>query len=93
MSLAWTIRLSSGAKKSLQKLSKPIAKRIVEYIHEKIENNADPREYGKTLKGELSELWMYRIGDYRIICSIDDGSEEVIVLRIGQRKEVYKGKG
>jgi mRNA interferase RelE/StbE len=90
--LAWTVKLSSGAKKSLQKLDKPIARRILDFIHEKIEVSIDPREYGKSLKGELGELWRYRVGDYRIICSIEDEPIVVLVLRIGHRTEVYKDK-
>ena len=62
------------------------------FIDEKILKNNDPREYGKSLKGELGELWRYRVGDYRIICSIEDERIEVLVLRIGHRKEVYKDK-
>jgi len=45
------------------------------------------------LKGELSDLWRYRVGDYRIICTIEDEKIEILVLRIAHRKEVYKKKG
>lgn len=56
----------------------------MEFIHEKIEVSIDPREYGKSLKGELGELWRYRAGDYRIICSIENETIVVLVLRIGR---------
>jgi mRNA interferase RelE/StbE len=91
--LAWTIRFSSGAKKALTKLDKPTARRILTFLSEKLGSAANPREYGKALKGELSDLWRYRVGDYRIICTIEDEQIEILVLRIAHRKEVYKKKG
>ena len=90
--MGWTVRLSAGAKKSLRKLDKPAAKRITAYLREKIEKGTNPRDSGKALKGSLCELWRYRVGQYRIVCRIEEEMVEVIVLRIGHRKEVYKNK-
>jgi mRNA interferase RelE/StbE len=50
----------------------------------------DPRELGKALRGPLGELWRYRVGDYRIICDIRDGVLTILVLQIGNRREVYR---
>ncbi len=49
-----------------------------------------PRQTGKPLKGPLGELWRYRVGDYRIICDIRDEVVTVLVLQIGNRREVYR---
>lgn len=90
--MAWTIRLSTGAKKTLRKLDKAAAKRITAYLRENIEGSIDPCKYGKALKGELGELWRYRVGDYRIICRMEEEIVEVLVLRVGHRKDVYRNK-
>ena len=51
----------------------------------------DPRPIGQALKGSvLGDFWKYRVGDIRIIASIEDKRLTVLVLRVGNRKEVYK---
>lgn len=84
-----TVRLSDKSKKYLKKLDKHTAKFIIDYLH-KIEKLQDPRSQGKNLVGELSHLWRYRCGDYRILCRIQDDILEILVVKIGHRREVYK---
>ena len=51
----------------------------------------DPRSLGEALKGgTLGEFWKYRVGDYRIIASIEDGALRILVVKIGNRREVYR---
>lgn len=50
----------------------------------------DPRQLGKPLQGRLSELWCYRVGDYRLVCELRDEALVVLVVRIGHRREVYR---
>jgi mRNA interferase RelE/StbE len=50
----------------------------------------DPRSLGKTLQGRLGEFWRFRVGDYRIICELHDKSLRVVVVRIGNRKDIYR---
>jgi mRNA interferase RelE/StbE len=50
----------------------------------------DPRSLGKALTGPLGGLWRYRVGDYRVICDIQDGALCVLVLQVGNRREVYR---
>ena len=51
----------------------------------------DPRSIGETLKGsKLGEFWKYRIGEYRIVSSIEDGALRILVVKIGNRREVYR---
>lgn len=51
----------------------------------------DPRSIGEALRGsKLGEFWKYRVGDYRIVSSIEDNSVRIIVVRVGNRKDVYK---
>lgn len=89
--MTWAIELSEQAQKQLAKLDKPVAKRIVAFLGERLALLEDPRSIGQALKGsELGAFWKYRVGDYRIICEIDDGVLKVLVLRIGNRREVYR---
>ena len=88
--MAWTIKYSDTAKVQLRKLDKPIARRILDFMDERIADLEDPRNSGKALKGPLGGLWRYRVGDYRIICEIRDGELCILVLELGNRKAVYR---
>jgi mRNA interferase RelE/StbE len=70
--LAWQIDFTPEAEKQLSKIDRPSAKRIINFLSERIAPAEDPRTAGKALKGVLSEFWRYRVGNYRIICKIED---------------------
>ncbi len=88
--MAWTIEYAETAKKQLKKLDKATARRILDFMDDRVAPSEDPRKTGKALKGPLGELWRYRVGDYRIICDIQDGMLTVLVLQVGNRREVYR---
>ncbi|MEB8487314.1 MULTISPECIES: type II toxin-antitoxin system RelE family toxin [Acidithiobacillus] len=91
--MAWKIKLSGLARKQLSQLDPQIAKRILVVLHDRIACLDDPRSIGEALKGSrLGDFWKYRVGDYRIICTIEDVSVCILVVRIGNRREVYKRK-
>ncbi len=87
--MAWKIDLSSNALKQLRKLDKPIANRILKFLRGRIGKLDDPRKIGERLQGPLGDFWKYRVGDYRVICSLQDDKLVVWVIRIGHRSEVY----
>ncbi|CAH5006278.1 Toxin RelG, partial (plasmid) [Enterobacter cloacae] len=87
--LVWTINYSDRALKSLRKMDKQNARRIVDFMDLRIAVAADPRQSGKPLKGELGEFWRYRVGDYRILCEIRDDELVILAATIGHRREVY----
>lgn len=87
--MVWTINYSDRALKSLRKMDKQNARRIVDFMDLRIAVAADPRQSGKPLKGELGEFWRYRVGDYRILCEIRDNELIILVATIGHRREVY----
>lgn len=89
MKLPYKIVLSDAAKKSLKKIDKAIVLKILDKFESDLSNHSNPRSFGKSLKGELGSLWRYRIGDYRIICDIQDDILTIIVVRVGHRKEIY----
>lgn len=87
--MGWTINYSGRALKSLRKMDKQNARRIVDFLDSRIAPAADPRLFGKALKGELGEFWRYRVGDYRILCEIRDDELVILAATVGHRKEVY----
>jgi len=88
--LASTIEYAKSARDQLRKLDKPVARRIVDYMDQRIAPLENPRSVGKALRGPLGELWRYRVGDYRIICDIQDQKLTILVLQIGNRREIYR---
>ena len=89
--MAWRIEFDDKAKKDLAGLDKTQAKRITAFLRERIATLDDPRIIGEALKGsKLGAFWKYRVGDYRIVASIEDRALRILVVRIGNRKEVYR---
>ncbi len=89
--MAWKLELSTLAQKNLDQLDPQIARRILTFLNERIAPLDDPRSIGEALKGSrLGEFWKYRVGDYRIISNIEDGTLKILVVRIGNRREVYR---
>jgi mRNA interferase RelE/StbE len=89
--MAWKIELAPAAERELDKLDPQQAKRILRFLFERVATLSNPRSIGEALKGSrLGELWKYRLGDYRIISSIEDDAVRILVVRIGDRKEVYR---
>jgi len=88
--LASTIEYAKSARDQLRKLDKPVARRIVDYMDRRISPLENPCSVGKALQGPLGELWRYRVGDFRIICEIQDKKLTILVLQIGDRKDVYR---
>jgi mRNA interferase RelE/StbE len=89
--LAWKIEYTETARKQLRKLDRQIARRILDFMDERISGEHNPRDTGKALTGNLlGEFWRYRIGDFRMICDIQDAKLCVLVIQIGNRREVYR---
>jgi mRNA interferase RelE/StbE len=89
--LAWRIDFDEEAVKELAKLDKPVARRVTTFLRERVAPLEDPRSIGEALKGsKLGEFWKYRVGDYRIIASIEDGALRILVVRVGNRRNVYR---
>lgn len=87
--MAWTVEVSDYAEKQMRKLDKPIQKRLLDWLEDRIEGCKNPRHFGEPLRGEMAGLWRYRIGDYRVICEIQDQQLVVLALAVGHRREIY----
>jgi len=89
--LAWIIKYTESSSKQLKKLDKQTALRVLDYMDERVAVLDDPRSLGKNLKGpKIGEYWRYRVGDIRMICNIVDGQMVVLVIEIGNRREIYR---
>jgi len=86
--LAWQIEFTPEAEKQLSKIDGQAAKRIIHFLGERIAPAEDPRTAGKALKGVLRKFWRYRVGDYRIICRIENDRLLILVIRVAHRSEV-----
>ena len=90
--MAWTISYTETALKQLKKLDRPVARRLGDFMDERVAGATDPRSTGKALTGPLlGSYWRYRVGDYRLICDLQDGTLRVLVLEVAHRKDVYRG--
>jgi mRNA interferase RelE/StbE len=89
--LAWRIEFDDAAKKDLAKLDKQVARRITKFLRQRLAVLDDPRSIGEALKGSrLGEFGKYLVGDYRIVAHIEDGQLRILVVRTGNRREVYR---
>ncbi|MGA2832681.1 MAG: type II toxin-antitoxin system RelE/ParE family toxin [Terracidiphilus sp.] len=89
--MVWRIEYSKDADKEIAKLDKPIAQRIIRFMGSRVAKLENPRSIGQALAGsKLGCYWKYRVGDYRIIADIQDGKLIVMVVRVGNRREVYR---
>ncbi len=83
------VEFTDSSKKQLKKIDACNRNRILKYLFE-IEGLEDPRSRGKALEQNLKGFWRYRVGDYRIVCDIEDEKVTILVIKIGHRREVYK---
>ncbi len=86
----WTVEFDDRARRELRKLDAKVQENILRYLRERIAGSADPTQFGKPLRMNLAGLWRYRVGDYRLICRIEENRLVVLVLKVGHRREVYE---
>ena len=89
--MAWTIELDPAAVRDVDTLDQPPRRRILAFLHDRVATLDNPRRIGEALTGStLGEFWKYRVGEYRIIASIEDRAVCVLVVKSGNRREVYR---
>jgi mRNA interferase RelE/StbE len=88
--LAWKIEYTATALGQLRRLDRQVSQRISDFMRQRIAPLADPRSAGKRLTGLLGGYWRYRVGEYRIICAIEDDLVSILVVRVGHRSDVYR---
>jgi mRNA interferase RelE/StbE len=88
--LAWTIEITRTAEKQITKLHRQAQQAIVRFLRGRLAGTENPRQWGRPLQGEKRGLWRYRVGDYRLICDLQDERITVVVLQVGHPKDVYR---
>lgn len=89
--MAWRVELAASAAKQLRKLDPQIATRILAFLRDRVSSLDDPRSIGEALRGkDFGDFWKYRVGDWRIIADLDDGVLLITVIRIGNRRDIYR---
>ncbi len=87
--MVWNVEITQTAFKQLQKLDRKWQSLILDYLEDEIAPLVDPRQRGKALVGDKKGLWRYRVGDYRIICEIQEERLLIAAVTIGHGKDVY----
>ncbi len=87
--MAWTIKYTASAAKDIKKLDPQVQRKIRVFLEDDLATMENPRSKGKGLTANHAGLWRYRIGDFRIICNIEDHQLIVLVLAAGHRKNIY----
>lgn len=88
--MTWKVEWDDRARKELRKLDSAVQKEILKYLRTRIEGSKNPRVFGQSLSGNKHGLWRYRVGNYRLICRLEDHVLIVFVVGVGHRKEVYE---
>ena len=87
--MTYRVEYAKAALKQLKKMDRFDARILTSWIGKNLEGCDDPRVHGKSLSANRSGEWRYRVGDYRILCTIHDDVLVIEVLSIGQRSAVY----
>ena len=88
--MTWTIKWDERARRELRRLDHQIQRNILNYLRERIATEENPKRFGRGLTADKVGLWRYRVGDYRLICRIEEEQVVVLVLRVGHRANVYE---
>ena len=91
-SLAWTVKLSTRAVKSLKRIDRPNQELILKFMTEKVAKQPDPISLAKKLSGNLGDFYLFRLGDYRIVCEVQNQELIILILQIGHRQNIYQRK-
>ena len=88
--MAWRVEFLPAADKTFGKLDRQHQLRIKQFIESRLETDYDPRRVGEAYVGTLKGYWKYRVGDYRLVCEIQDRRKMILVVAIGDRKNIYR---
>ena len=88
--MSYSVETTPGFDKTFKSLDKYTQKMLKAWIEKNLVGCEDPRLKGKGLTANLNGLWHYRIGDYRLICDIQDNKLILLLLTVGHRRDIYK---
>ncbi len=88
--MSYRVETTARFDKEFKKLDRYTQKMVKAWIEKNLIGCDDPRLHGKGLTANRSGQWRYRIGDYRLICLIEDNRLVILALSIGHRSDIYK---
>ncbi len=88
--MAWLVEFLPAAEKAFGKLDRQHQRRIQQFIETRLLTDNDPHRLGEAYTGPLKGYWKYRIGDYRLVCQVQERTQIILVITIGDRKDVYR---
>lgn len=88
--MTWRVEFTPRAEKDIERLSTRDQRRILEFLTQRVSAHPNPRALAKRLTGTKEEVWRFRVGDYRIITQFQDSRLVVLVVEVGNRREVYR---
>lgn len=88
--MTYAVRTTARFDREFKKLDRYTQRMLKSWIDKNLVNCADPRAHGKGLTANRSGQWRYRIGDYRLICVIQDSELVILALSVGHRSVVYQ---
>ncbi len=86
---SWKAEFTLEARRQFERLDRPVQRRIQTYLNENV-LAGDPRRFGRALRGDLSGLWRYRVGDFRLIAKLEDANLTVVIIKTGHRSVIYE---
>ena len=88
--MAWRVEFLPAADKAFGKLDRQHQRRIQQFIETRLQTDQDPHRLGEGYTGPLKGYWKYRIGDFRLVCDVQERTQTILVVAIGDRKDVYR---
>ena len=88
--MSYSVETTSRFDKEFKKLDHYTQKMVKAWIEKNLVGCDDPRVHGKALTANKSGQWRYRIGDYRLLCLIQDDKLVILALTIGHRSDIYR---
>jgi mRNA interferase RelE/StbE len=88
--MPWNVEFTDKARRQLRKLPPDVQSRLLRFLRQRVASSDDPRLLASRLTSDYTGYWRFRVGDYRLVCRIDDGNLTVLVISLGHRKLVYQ---
>lgn len=79
------VEFSGHANKTLRRMDPGVRNMVIKWIRKNLEGTTNPCTHGRALAGNLSGLWRYRVGSYRLIAEIHDDRLVILLLEVGHR--------
>jgi mRNA interferase RelE/StbE len=88
--MTWAVEFTSKARKDLARLPVRDQRRIADFLRLRASARENPRALAKRLAAVREELWRFRVGDYRVIVQFQDKGMVILVVEIGNRREICR---